>query len=520
MVLCIALTPALIASAPQSTAGAQTLVVLPFENESRAPGLEWIGEAFPEVLGARMAVPTLYVISRDDRLYAFDRSGVPTNVHLSRATMFRVVEQMDVDYVVLGGYTFDGQTFTATAQILDMKRLHLLPQVKESGPLTSLIEVQRSLAWDLLKQLQPAFPTGRTEFLAAAPPVRLDAFESYIRGIVATTRQEQVQRFRDTLRLNPAYTPAMMQLAKTYFANREYDSAASWFARVPKTDAAAGEASFYLGLSFFYLGDYEKSETAFSFLSKQLPLTEVYNNLGVVAGRRGKRSELEYFQKAVEADPKDPDYRFNLAVAQYRMGDAVGAIRQLREALALKPGDAEAKSMLEAVAADARPDGTHMAAKLPLTRIKRNYNETSFRQLALEIQNLTEARLAKSDPKTHAAYHIEHAGQLLEQGFNADAATEFREATTLDGANAAAHLGLARALENTGDAPGARAEAQAALRLQRSAEAFLVLGRLDLKDNDLQAALQHAEEALATEPANPKALTFKKQVAAKLGEKE
>ena len=32
-----------------------TLVILPFENASSAPGLEWIGEAFPEVLGPRMA---------------------------------------------------------------------------------------------------------------------------------------------------------------------------------------------------------------------------------------------------------------------------------------------------------------------------------------------------------------------------------------------------------------------------------------------------------------------------------
>ena len=56
------------------TGTAQTIVVLPFENESKAPGLEWIGESFPEVLGQRLANAALYVVSREDRAYAFDRA--------------------------------------------------------------------------------------------------------------------------------------------------------------------------------------------------------------------------------------------------------------------------------------------------------------------------------------------------------------------------------------------------------------------------------------------------------------
>src|SRR4051794_9815795 len=54
------------------TPGTQTLVVMPFNNQSSAPGLEWIGEGFAEVLSQRMASPRLYAISRDDRAYAFD----------------------------------------------------------------------------------------------------------------------------------------------------------------------------------------------------------------------------------------------------------------------------------------------------------------------------------------------------------------------------------------------------------------------------------------------------------------
>ncbi len=485
--------------------------MLPFENESHAPGLEWISEAFAEVLGTRMAGPSVYVIARQDRLYALDRAGVPANAHLSRATLFRIAEQMDVDYVVLGRYNFDGQTFAARAQVLDMKRLHLLPESAESGPLQNLIDIQRSLAWDLLKQLRPQFAEPKTEVLAAAPPVRLDAFENYIRGVIAGTRHEKVQRFRETIRLNPEYTPAILELGKSYFANREYDSAASWFARVPISDPVAPEANFYLGLSAFYLGQFERAENAFAFCASRFPLTEVYNNLGVAEARRGKRKAVEWFQRAVEADPRDADYRFNLALALYHAGEATAAARQLRETLTLRPSDYEAKSLLDSIG----NGQLTAAAKLPQERIKRNYDETSFRQLALEIQNLTEARLAKADPKTHAAFHVEHALALLQQGFNAEAQTELREAVALDAANPAAHAGLARTLETSGNPVEARAEAQAALRLQPSADAFLVLGHLDLKENKLESAAANAQQALTLEPSNQKALALKNEVAAK-----
>jgi hypothetical protein len=43
-----------------------------------------------------------------ERLRAYDRQGVPAGVHASRATLYRLAEQMDVDYVVLGSYSYDG----------------------------------------------------------------------------------------------------------------------------------------------------------------------------------------------------------------------------------------------------------------------------------------------------------------------------------------------------------------------------------------------------------------------------
>jgi len=507
-------------AAAQQPAGGQTVVVLPFENSSRAPGLEWIGESFPEIVGQRLGGTSgLYVVSRDVRRYAFDRLGIPAGARPSLATLIKLGEEMDADYLVVGRYTYDGQTFTTTAQWLDLRKLRLLPEVRESGPLPKLLELELALTWDLLRQLNPNQILSRNAFVAAGPAVRLDALEKYIRGLMATERAERLRFFREAVRLNPVYTSAIMAVARTYYAANDYAQAATWFARVPHQEPAAREAQFYLGMSAYYTGDYARAHAAFEFVATRLPLTEVYNNLGVVAGRRGLNSAADYFQRAVRTDATDPDYHFNLAVALYRSGDAAGAARQLRETLALR-NDAEARAFLEVISAGPPPMAKGQpSVKLPLERIKPNYDETSFRQLAMEIESFNEARVAQADPKTHAAFHVQHGREMLAQELLVVAERDFREAILLDPASASAHAGLARVLELLKDAKGARAEAQAALRLGPTADAFLVLARLDLEDNKVEAASAGVEQALQLEPGNAAAQTLKSAIVGRLAEK-
>ena len=158
--------------------------------------------------------------------------------------------------------------------------------------------------------------------------------------MVATNRQQKIRYFKEATRLNPGYTLAALQLGKVYYDNHEYEQAASWLSKIPKDDPVGGEATFLLGMSEYYRGSLDRAYAAFSYLATRLPLTEVYNNLGVVDARRGRRTAaVEYFSKAVAADPSDPDYRFNLAVALFKNGDSAGAARQLREELQRRPND-------------------------------------------------------------------------------------------------------------------------------------------------------------------------------------
>ena len=496
-----------------------TVLIVPFENQSKAPGLEWITEAFPEVLGDRLRSASIEPASREERISAYDHFGLPANVQPARATLFRIAEQMGMDYMVLGSYSYDGQNFTASAQVLDMKREHLMPSLTESGPLTHLLDLQNALAWDVLHALQPELALSKEAFLNSLAPVRLDAFENYTRGITDANQKDRVHHFREAIRLNPNYTQAIVALGRTYYAMRDYQTAMLWLNRVPRSDRHFEEATFYLGMSAFYGGDYERAEGAFRTLAGRTPLPEVYNNLGVVESRRGKHAG-EYFQRAVQDDPGDPDYHFNLAIAHYRAGDAAAASRQLRDALALRGSDTEASTLLDNLnrVAPATPGQPPAVVTIPLERIKTKYNESVFRQLSRELQNVAEQKLATSDPKAHARFHVNRGNALLGQGFTTDAEREFREAVNLDPNNAEAHVGLAKAWEST-DPGRARSEAESALRLQPSAESLLVLARLDLRDNKLDDAARNVDRALQLEPGNAPAQVLKRTVAAKLAEK-
>ncbi len=409
-----------------------------------------------------MATAQYFVIHREDRVYAFDRMGLPVNIRPSRATLLRIAEEMDADYVVAGSYVFDGRSFTARARIMDVKRLRMMPETVESGALTQLKEIQNALAWDLLQTLDSGMTTPKAAFLAATSPVRLDAFENYIRGTIATERPERIKLFKEAVRLAPDYANAQFELGKTYFDIRDYEAAISALSKVPHTDSLANEANFFLGLAAYYVGQFEKAEEAFKFVAQRIPLIEVYNNLGVVSSRR-KKNAVDYFQRAVKADSRDEDYRYNLALALYRAGDSAGSAKQMREALALRPQDTEAKALLDSMYAGT---GLTISGRTPLERIKRNYDETSYRQLLMEIQNAREMRAASLPKREHASYHVETGEQLLQQGANQQAEADFREAILLDPTNASAHLGLAKVLEQRSELVEAGSEVSAALRLE------------------------------------------------------
>ena len=494
------------------------LLVLPFDNRTDQPNLDWISEAVPEVLNRRLASAGFMPISRDDRLYALDHLGLPPAFQPSRASAIRLAQTLDADYVIVGSFATTGSRVQAKAMILKMDTLHMSAPIQEEADMTHLLDVLNSLAWAVAKQIDPQFSVARNTFVTAGAGLRVDAFENYIRGLVESDPAEQIRHLKESVRLDPSFSPALLALGKAYFANQQFDLSATTLGRLPRNDPNAREADFDRGLAYFYIGSYIKAEDAFAFVSKQQPLPEVVNNQGVAASRRGLDA-TSFFQQAVAADPNDPDYQFNLAIALSRKKDNAGALRAIGQTLRLRPQDTEAQAFQATLRAapvstkvNAVFDPTAGTDNAPLERIKRTFNEASFRQAAFEIAQMEEAHLATLPPQKRAAALTEAGMRFFTQGLILEAEREFQAALQAESDNADAHAGLALVRERDGDTKEARLQAEASLKTQPNVTAYLVLARLDLQANQKPAAADDVSGALKLEPQNAAARTLKQQI--------
>lgn len=506
------------ASASAQTApGGHLILVLPFENRSPQPNnVDWIGEAMPEVMNRRLDSAGFLPIGREDRLYALDHLGLPPNFRPSRASTIRLAQNLDADSVVIGSYESDGKRITITARILDVASLKLDPPVERQVDLPRLLDGINGLAWQLVRQIEPAYPVAEQTFVAADSKLPLSVFENYTRGLVEDAPAERVKHLKEAARLDPAYSPAWLALGKLYFSQQQYELAAAALAKVPATDPGALGAAFDRGLASFYTGNYSQAEESFAFVATQLPLSEVINNRAVAASRRN-RDATALFQQAVAADPKDPDYHFNLALAFRRRGDLPGALREVGECLKLRPLDSEAQALLSTLQSEAAGPqktlasvtaGAQSAANAtgPLERIKRNYNEAAFRQAAYEIEQMQSMKLESLPPAARATALAADGDRYLNGGLLLEAERQFQSALQADSANAAAHAGLAQVRERSGDVESARLQANQSLQLKPNAEAHVVLARLDLQANQLPSAAGEVAQALKLDPANTAAL--------------
>jgi tetratricopeptide (TPR) repeat protein len=131
------------------------------------------------------------------------------------------------------------------------------------------------------------------------------------------------------------------------------------------------------------------------------------------------------------------------------------------------------------------------------------------------MDQMEASRLAALSPRERAQKLAGQARDYLDRGLLLEAERLYQSAVAADGRVATAHAGLAEVRERTGDAAAARREARTALELEPAADAYLVLGRLDLAAGQLNEAGREAGEALRLAPQSRAALDLRRQVDAK-----
>jgi tetratricopeptide (TPR) repeat protein len=501
----------------------RTILVFPFENQSARQDLGWISEGFAEVLSSRLSGPERYVLGREERNEAYEQLGIPLGTPLTLASEYKVAQTLGVGWAVVGNFTVEGDRLTARTLLLNMQDLKLSPPFEATGELADLVDLQTRLAWRLLASHDTDFTVGTEEdFSQRFPDVRLDAFENYIRGILATEGESQVRFLREADRLNPRDHQAAFELGRYYFDAKEYANSAKWLRKLERKDPSYPESLFLLGVDEFFLGHAEEAQKAFAALSQQIPLDEVWNNLGVILSHRGRFKEaLDAFDRAYQDDPTDPDFCFNIGLCYWRLGRYSDAAQYLGQALKLNDEDLAGHSLLALVLGKMgnlegqRAELQWLAAHedksapnfvesdiVPQARIKKHFDGRAFKLLALTVGNALEASLSHLPPGEHGEVHLSRGKQFLSEGRLAEAERELDEAAFLLGQNSEAHLVLGQLYEAQGKHREAIQELQTALKLDNNAATHLWLAHVYLSLNQPTAAFDHSQAALSLDPGN------------------
>jgi tetratricopeptide (TPR) repeat protein len=319
---------------------------------------------------------------------------------LTEASILKIAEALDADQVVFGRFQLappsagapeaSRGTIGISASILAASRLRKGPEFRESGPLEDLVSLQLHLAWQVLRHVAPELAPPADQFLKEQPPVRLDAMENYTRGLLAANPEQKHRYFTQAVRIDERFPQAYYELGRLYWDRKEYRLAADWLARVKESTPHSMEAKFLLGLCRYYGGDYEGAQAAFQLVAGSVPLNEVFNNLGAAQSRRNLAEALENFRKALEGDPADPDYHFNVGYALWKRSEFTAAADSFRAVLDRNPDDQQATLLLGRCLGKTGPrQGERNQAGLE--RMKVQFEESAYRQLKAAL----EARGAK-----------------------------------------------------------------------------------------------------------------------------
>jgi tetratricopeptide (TPR) repeat protein len=373
---------------------AETVLVLPFANHSAAANLDWIGESIAETVGDALASQGLLVLDREDRLEGYRRESLRPTGELTHASVIKIGQSLDASIVIYGEYeqqpAADAKgaskgSLRIAGRVLDLKRIHQSPAFSQFGALEELPSMEVQLGWESLRQIEPNTPITREEFALLHPPVRLDAMESYARGLLSASPEQRHRFFTQAARLDDKFSQPRFHLGKAAWEQKDYKTAATWFERVARGDSHYYQAQFFLGLCRYYAGDAAAAAQAFQLVADAVPLNEVYNNLGAAEVRRNDLpAAIAAFRKAIEGDEADPDYHFNLGYALWRSKDFEGAVASLRAAVERDANDSDATTLLaRALKQDGpRPGDPRSEGR---QRVKTNFEEFAYRQLQAEL---------------------------------------------------------------------------------------------------------------------------------------
>ena len=524
--LALALVPR--AADAEITPGARVFV-MPFaaDVDAQAPGGAgtslWLGEAAAILLGETLANEGVGALTREERVAAFDRLQLPMSAALTRATMIRVGELTGASDLVFGEVEL-ADRLRVRVRVIGLGPGTERPSVEDAAPLAEMFamfdRVARRVA-DATGRIRP--PGARS-----APPMALEAFELYVKGLVAGSPVTEQRFLESAMRIAPADPRIQLALWEVYTAQDLHERALQAANSIAADSPFARRARFAVAQSLVALKRFDGAAHELEVLYKAQPAAALSNALGIVQLRRGLADGAvappTFFARAAREAPESTIYLFNTGYAHALAGNAAEALRMLRETVRLDPTDGDAHLVMSAMLGRT-PEGQR---ELELARLLGASIDAATMtaggrvpaglervELALPVSPAAprvDTTRVQRDQQETAAFHLSRARTLIDQRRDPEAIEALRRAIYLSPYADEPHLLLGTLYRKAGRLTEAIDAFKIALWSRETAAAHVALGGALLDAGDTAAARRSAERALVLAPTSEAARELLKRL--------
>jgi Tfp pilus assembly protein PilF len=515
----------LAAVGPRVAAGppaASRVLVMPFAVavEAQAPhgagASLWLGDAAAWIVGDDLTRLGLTAVSRDECVRAFDRLQLPMSPVLTRATMIRVGELLGASEIVFGDVHL-GDRLAVRVRAIRVEAGSQLPEIASDAAFEDLFPLFHRVSGSLVAAIGRA-PAGRPQ---AETPWSLAVFENYIKGLVAATPAAQQRLLENALKQAPQDPRVLFALWGVYASLGAHEKALSAASAVPKDAPLSRRARFAAALSLIDLGRLDGAFQALTALYNERAAPVLSNALGLLQLRRPSTqatgTPVFYFTRAVEQEPDNTDYLFNLGYASALAHDEPAALLWLREAVRYEAANGDAHLVMSAVLAGAGktveaqreldlarllgtlPDSSKLVLgdKIPagLARLRTDLDRAPAERVDATIGNP-----AERDQRETALFHLNLGRRLFDAQNDREATNELRRAVYLAPYEDEPHVLLGRVYQRAGRLSEAADEFKVAVWCRETAANRVALGEALLEAGDKDGARREAQRALVLQP--------------------
>ncbi|MEE8461063.1 MAG: protein kinase [Acidobacteriota bacterium] len=308
-----------------------SIAILPFENRSGDPELEYVSDGIAEGITHRLSqLPSLNKVISSSSLRRYKGKEVDAQT---------VTREVDVRAVVLGNMVLSGENIRISVELVDGVDSNILWGETYTRPRSQLYEIEEYLSKEIADALGIQLTGEEGERLTKRYTENNQAHEAYLRGqserakLNAESVQKAIQHFKEAIEKDPNYARAYAALSRSYYSLSAFLGVMSAHEAMPLAEEMAKKA-----------------------LEIDSTIAEAHSALGDVIRSYhldDLGAEREY-KIALELDPSSYRAHYGYAFALSTMGQHDEAIAEIRRVQELDPLSLEARQAAAVLFQNAR----------------------------------------------------------------------------------------------------------------------------------------------------------------------